>query len=409
MPLNSSDDNRTASVFTSKLTPAADTCVGLTILCVVLLSVLGNGLVLVICYRRRKKMAGSELLCVNLAVVDFLCCICFYPLSILSSFHHAWLGEDITCVYYGLGCYIFGLCGMFTIAAISITRYLKTCYSLVYAVWLEGANSRIVCGGIWLVATVWSSFPLFGWGEYVPEPYGLSCTIAWRGYHTSAKDAFYVICSFACFTLVPVLLIVVSQCRILYKVSRFSYSLSARGIPNNLRYAEKRLSVMFFCISLGFVIAWAPYAVVSFLFIFHKGNWYMAPEGFVFPALFAKSSHIYNPFIYFYFNKTFQQEFRRLLLSFWPKLGGNRVGVHISMGHQAPSHPIHIQLQERGCVHKKSFGLSQDRTFSKGKGRATHTSSNRVLSRQVYVCWGSKNTPPILNNKPAKDSPSVSI
>lgn len=97
-----------------------------------MLSVLGNGLVLVICYRRRKKMMGSELLCVNLAMVDFLCCICFYPLSILSSFNHAWLGENITCIYYGLGCYIFGLCGMFTITAISILRYMKTCYSLVY-------------------------------------------------------------------------------------------------------------------------------------------------------------------------------------------------------------------------------------------------------------------------------------
>lgn len=93
---------------------------------------MGNGLVLVVCYRRRKKMVGSELLCVNLAVVDFFSCICFYPLSIASSFHHAWLGENVTCVYYGLGCFIFGLCSMFTITAISITRYLKTCYGLVY-------------------------------------------------------------------------------------------------------------------------------------------------------------------------------------------------------------------------------------------------------------------------------------
>ncbi|KAM7367757.1 hypothetical protein PAMP_014034 [Pampus punctatissimus] len=412
MPLNSSDDNRTVSVFTSKLTPTADICVGMAILFVVLISVLGNGLVLVICYRRRKKMVGPELLCVNLAVVDFLCCICFYPLSILSSFHHAWLGENITCVYYGLGCYIFGLCGMFTIAAISIIRYLKTCYSLVYAVWLEGANIRLTCCAIWLVAAVWSSFPLFGWGEYVPEPYGLSCTIAWRGYHTSAKDAFYVICSFACFTLVPVLLTVVSQCQILYKVSRFSYSLSARGIRNNLRHAEKQLSMMFSCISLGFVIAWAPYAIVSFLFIFHKGNWYMAPEGFVFPALFAKSSHIYNPFIYFYFNKTFQRELRCLLLSFWPKLGSNQVGVHIATGHQAPC-PIHIQLKERGCIQKKTFDVSQDRTHSKDKkkGRDTHTSSNHIHGRVVYTCWGSspKNHAIILDNKRAEDSLTVCI
>ena len=92
---------------------------------------------------------------------------------------------------------------------------------------------------------------------------------------------------------------------------------------------------MFFCISLGFVIAWAPYAIVSFLFIFHKDNWYMAPEGFVFPALFAKSSHIYNPFIYFYFNKTFQQELRCLFVTLWPRLGGNRVGIHLATSHQS--------------------------------------------------------------------------
>uniref|UniRef100_A0A8C7FPT3 Opsin 8, group member c n=1 Tax=Oncorhynchus kisutch TaxID=8019 RepID=A0A8C7FPT3_ONCKI len=313
----------------------------------VLLSVLGNGLVLVISYRRRKKMVGSELLCVNLAVVDFLCCICFYPLSILSSFNHAWLGHHVTCVYYGLGCYIFGLCGMFTIAAISVIRYLKTFYNLIppkrlkrwdvsflAAVWLDGANIRLVCCASWLIATVWSSFPLFGWGEYVPEPYGLSCTIAWHSYHTSFKDAFYVICSFSCFMLVPVLLIVMSQIQILYKVYHFTYTLS-----------------MFFCISLGFVTAWAPYAVVSFLFIFHKDNRYMAPGGFVFPALFAKSSHIYNPFIYFYFNKAFRQELRCLLRSFCPRLARNRVGVRSAMGQEGlpgGPHPIQIQLQELG-------------------------------------------------------------
>lgn len=92
----------------------------------VIVSVVGNGAVLVVSYRRRRKTSGSELLCVNLALVDFLCCVCFYPLSITSSFSHTWLGRHASCVYYGLGCFIFGLCGMFTIAAISVIRYIKT-------------------------------------------------------------------------------------------------------------------------------------------------------------------------------------------------------------------------------------------------------------------------------------------
>lgn len=168
---------------------------------------------------------------------------------------------------------------------------------------------------------------------------------------------------------------------------------------------------MFFCISLGFVIAWAPYSVVSFLFIFHKGNWYMAPEGFVFPALFAKSSHVYNPFIYFYFNKTFRQELRCLLSSLWPKLGENQVGIPITLDHQAP-YPIHIQLQERGCIQKKNSVLYQDKTNSKSKSKdkATHANTNRVQGRPVYNCWGSSSSTPTHSmKKHAKTSQHTSI
>ncbi|KAL0965027.1 hypothetical protein UPYG_G00275830 [Umbra pygmaea] len=374
------EGNRTSSIFSSKLAPGADICVGFTILLLALLSILGNGLVLLISYRRRKKMVCSELLCVNLALVDFLCCICFYPLSILSSFNHAWLGNHITCTYYGLGCYIFGLCGMFTIASISVIRYLKTCYSMVYAVWLDGANIRLVCCAIWLVAAVWSCFPLFGWGEYVPEPYGLSCTVAWHSYHTSFKDAFYVICSFAFFMLVPILLILVSQIQVLFQVYRFTHTLTARGIHTTLRNSERRLSVMFFCISFGFVIAWTPYAVVSFLFIFHKGNWYMAPSGFVIPTLFAKSSHVYNPFIYFYFNKAFRQELRSLLQVFCHRPARNCVGDCPALD-QGP-HAIQIQLQEQvPCL----LEANSQRNI-RGQRSVTNAHMQRVS------CWVSKDS-----------------
>ncbi|KAI7800035.1 putative opsin-5-like [Triplophysa rosa] len=228
---------------------------------------------------------------------------------------------------------------MFTIAAISVIRYIKTCH----AVWIEGSIIRLVCAVTWLTAAVWSSLPLFGWGEYVPEPYGISCTVAWRRYHASRMDAAYVICTFVCFVLVPILLIVILQCKILLKVFHFSHTLSAKGIHSNLRQAEKQLSVMFVCISMGFVTAWAPYTVVSFLFIFHKDAGYMAPEGFIFPALFVKSSHIYNPFIYFYFNRAFRRELRSLLSSVWPGLVPNHVGVYRSHG----VNPIQFQLQEQ--------------------------------------------------------------
>lgn len=129
---------------------------------------------------------------------------------------------------------------------------------------------------------------------------------------------------------------------------------------------------MFFCISLGFVLAWAPYTIVSFLFIFHKDAWYMAPEGFVFPALFAKSSHIYNPFIYFYFNKAFRQELRSLLFSVFPRLAHNRVGVYTGNG----VHPMQIQLQEQVVDHVGRGPILHKDKSEKNTGLYSH-----------IVCW----------------------
>lgn len=98
----------------------------------VLLSVVGNGLVLLISYCHRSNMVGSEMLYVNLALADLFCCILFYPLSISSSFHHAWLGGRTSCTYYGFGCYVFGLCSILTITAICGLRYLKIRYCSAY-------------------------------------------------------------------------------------------------------------------------------------------------------------------------------------------------------------------------------------------------------------------------------------
>lgn len=162
---------------------------------------------------------------------------------------------------------------------------------------------------------------------------------------------------------------------------------------------------MFFCISLGFVIAWAPYTVVSFLFIFHKGNRYMAPGGFVFPALFAKSSHIYNPFIYFYFNKTFQKEFRHLFFNLWHKRGENRVGIRFTVGPEN-AHPIDIQFQERDSPQKK-MSVSQYR--SQNRNRSKDKAEDGGI-KPVYTCWDftlDNNTRLIMENKPSEDLASV--
>lgn len=66
-------------------------------------------------------------------------------------------------------------------------------------------------------------------------------------------------------------------------------------------------------ISLGFFIAWTPYVAVSFWSMFHPQEQdHMTPFITLLPCLFAKSSTVYNPFIYFMFQRTSWHELLRI-------------------------------------------------------------------------------------------------
>ena len=72
-------------------------------------------------------------------------------------------------------------------------------------------------------------------------------------------------------------------------------------------------------ISSGFLIAWTPYVAVSFWSMFHSQEQnHMTPFITLLPCLFAKSSTVYNPFIYFIFQRSTSQHkpllFQRLTL-----------------------------------------------------------------------------------------------
>lgn len=38
---------------------------------------------------------------------------------------------------------------------------------------------KIMCVWIWLYSVIWAMFPVLGWGRYGPEPFGISCSLAW--------------------------------------------------------------------------------------------------------------------------------------------------------------------------------------------------------------------------------------
>ncbi|KAM4633754.1 opsin 8, group member a [Polymixia lowei] len=296
--------------YTSKLSPTVDFWAGIYLVVIAILSVLGNVAVLVSSARRPTLLKAPELLTVNLAVTDIGMALSMYPLSIASAFNHAWIGGDTSCLYYGLMGMIFSVASIMTLTVMGMVRYLVTGNPPKTGNKFQRRTITIVISGIWLYAFLWALFPLLGWGNYGPEPFGLACSVDWAGYQKSLNHSSFIMTLSVLCTFIPCLLILFAYSGIAVKLHR-----AYRSIKNNeFHYGniEKKITLMAVMISSGFLVAWAPYVAVSFWSMFHtQGQDSLAPVVSLLPCLFAKSSTVYNPFIYYIFQRSFRRELRR--------------------------------------------------------------------------------------------------
>ncbi|XP_066533937.1 opsin 8, group member b [Hoplias malabaricus] len=297
-------------IFNSKLYPAVDYGAGVFLLLIAILSIMGNLLVLVMAYKRSSHMKPPELLSVNLAVTDLGAAISMYPLAVASSWNHAWLGGNITCIYYGLMGFFFGTASVATLTVMAIVRF---CVSLSLQSPKEKISKKkvhVLLAGTWLYALLWAVFPLLGWGRYGPEPFGLSCTLAWAEMKEHSPS--FVIIMFSMNLVIPALIIFSCYFGIFLRLY-VSYKTIDNGnvIPNTVKM-QRRLMVIAILISFGFLGCWTPYGIVSLWSIYFSSA-SIPPHISMLPCLFAKTSTVYNPLIYYTFSKTFKREVKQLL------------------------------------------------------------------------------------------------
>uniref|UniRef100_A0A3B4AUP1 G-protein coupled receptors family 1 profile domain-containing protein n=1 Tax=Periophthalmus magnuspinnatus TaxID=409849 RepID=A0A3B4AUP1_9GOBI len=271
------------------------------------MSVIGNAAVLVSASRRISQLKAPELLTVNLAVTDIGMALSMYPLSIASAFNHAWLGGDATCLYYGVMGMLFSVTSIMTLAVMGMIRYLVTGTPPKTGVKFQRPTIRLLISGIWLYAVLWAVLPLVGWGSYGPEPFGLACSVDWTGYGESLNHSTFILVLSVLCTFLPCLLILFTYFGIAWKLHRAYKSIQTQDFQyGNI---EKKITLMAVMISVGFLIAWTPYVVVSYWSMHHARTQHlMSPFITLLPCLFAKSSTAYNPFIYFLFQCSARRE-----------------------------------------------------------------------------------------------------
>ncbi|XP_056620959.1 opsin 7, group member a [Triplophysa dalaica] len=293
------------STFQSNIPVAADIAVGVVYSLFGVCSLCGNSMLLYVSYKKKHLLKPAEFFIINLAISDLGMTVSLYPLAVTSSLAHRWLYGRTVCLIYAFCGVLFGICSLTTLTILSVVCCLKVCYPM-HGNGFSYEHGRVLIGCAWAYALVFACSPLAYWGRYGPEPYGTACCIDWElSNHDSIARSYITVLFIACY-LLPCTIIVVSYTRILLTVrdSRRAVEqhITAKTRMGNIQTIIVKLSV---AVCTGFFSAWSPYAFVSMWAAFgHFDD--IPPMAFAIPAMFAKSSTLFNPLIYLLLKPNFR-------------------------------------------------------------------------------------------------------
>ncbi|XP_077077107.1 opsin 7, group member a [Siphateles boraxobius] len=337
------------SSFQSNIPVAADITVGVVYSLFGVCSLCGNSMLLYVSYKKKHLLKPAEFFIINLAISDLGMTLSLYPLAVTSSFAHRWLYGRTVCVIYAFCAVLFGICSLTTLTILSTVCCLKVCYPL-HGNRFSYEHGRVLIACAWAYALVFACSPLAHWGQYGPEPYGTACCIDWSWSSDDSVARSYTTVLFIACYLLPCSIIIVSYTRILLTVREsrraVEQHVSVQTRMGNIQAIIVKLSV---AVCIGFFAAWSPYALVSMWAAFGRFE-DIPPMAFAIPAVFAKSSTLYNPLIYL----LLKPNFRHLLYKDMRSL--RRVCVHHCLCQCFPCPSLALSLRLRGQSISDSTG-----------------------------------------------------
>ncbi|KAK7945563.1 hypothetical protein WMY93_001291 [Mugilogobius chulae] len=303
-------------------------------------SLMGNSTLLYVSYKKKHLLKPAEFFIINLAISDLGLTLSLYPMAITSSFYHRWLYGRTICSIYAFCGMFFGLLSLTTLTLLSTVCFVKVCYPH-YGNRFKALHGRLLIGFAWLYALLFAGAPLLHWGEYGPEPYGTACCIDWRLSNLRPSARSYTVALFLLCYILPCAIIVASYSCILITVQASRKTMeqhaSRQTHMSSVQAIIVKLSV---AVCIGFLTAWSPYAIVSMWAAFgHVDS--IPPLAFALPAMFAKSSTIYNPIIYLLLRPNFRKVMRRDLRTLYRTCLKGCLCLQPEIGVQVPA--IHRQ------------------------------------------------------------------
>ncbi|KAL7836082.1 hypothetical protein AOLI_G00273660 [Acnodon oligacanthus] len=252
----------------------------------------------------RKLRTLPNFFIINLAVSDLLMALTQSPLFFINCLHTQWIMGELVCKLYAFCGALFGITSMITLLAISVDRYLVITHPLKTMQWNSKIRTFVTIILVWIYSLAWSLAPLIGWSSYVPEGLMTSCT--WDYVSPSAGSRSYTLALCCCVFFVPLGIITYCYICMFLSVRRASRDVSRLGSQmrkqdvsrsqHSVR-SEWKLAKIAAVVIAVYVLSWAPYACVT-LVAWAGYAHLLNPYSKTVPAVIAKASAVYNPFIY---------------------------------------------------------------------------------------------------------------
>ncbi|XP_078357032.1 melanopsin-B-like [Oculina patagonica] len=268
-------------------------------------SIVLNGLVCLVFYKNKQFRKPPNVFIISVAVSDLFFSTTTIPLHIATNAYGKWIYGEGGCKAAAFITFLAGLTSLMHLAAASYERYIGLVHPLTSHRTFTFKRTVRISVAMWLYALFWSVLPLCGWSGFELEGVGTSCSVRWRS--RNKLDLSYNICLIlACFVF-PVSLISFSYfncCKEIMSGTKRARHIWGKKSPFTRKAfeVERRMVLVFGVMTVAFLMAWTPYAVVSLISMI-AGPDVISDVAASIPAYIAKSSACYNPIIYVFLYK----------------------------------------------------------------------------------------------------------
>ena len=277
-------------------------------------SLVGNILVCLSVYRNSRLRTSTNLYIIGLAIADLLSAVIVMPFTTIVLISGDWIIGPFLCDLHAFVMNFVLFVSPTTMALTAFNRYIRIVKPGKYMTVFSKRRSVMMLGSAWAFVAFYVAIPkLSGLQDYGFVPGYALCHVI----HLSDSGSLvHYIAVITLFLITPFTVAIVCYFKVSEAIRQHNLDiapgLQLRRSRYHITIHEIKISKSLFVVVLAFILCWIPAWAVAIVIRFRLLE--AIPRGVqLFCSLSVYTSSAVNPFIYSGMNRSFRQEFKKIL------------------------------------------------------------------------------------------------